>query len=896
MTGAPRAGVCLMALLVSGATTAVGQLVASAARRDSLPPGAQALARATAGLDTLPLFVAGVVDAADTTAQPVVIELRMGRLARATVPAYRVRTEALIPLTQFFQMAEILFRMSPEGRLEAVRDPGGVRIVVDAQSDTVSYGARRLTVEPAFKRFEDGELYLGAERLADLLGLRIEVDWFELVVSVVDASALPVGRRLQREAAREAFLRRRASPRAETELGLERGRMGGLVLDYSLFLPSVSPLAGGAYSATVGADAFGGSLEGAVFSRDGIESGAVRLEGSWTGVWRDNPRITQVVVGDGFSTGPRLRQLQGISVTNSPYLRPTLVGSYRYGGRLEPGWVIEAYRNGELIAFDSADVSGLYGFDLPAYYGENPVDLVAYGPFGEIQSFNQTYRVLAQLLPARRFEYGVSVGDCRSTLCAATANVDLRYGVSRRWTVRTGLEQLWRDTVADLTQPYLSVTGIPFHPVAVELEGLGQGLVRAGVNVEPSVNLRFAGDVAAFDAGVVNPALTVPGRLREWGLAGFVRPIPPLAAFYLDGGIRHTASSAGGFTRARVGASYQAAEVRFLPFARFERTAPQGGDALTRTFVGLDVLMLPRLWWGSFWGTLWARGDAEIEKGRGLRTAAALVGREVAAGVRLEVGARYQRELGATSLVATLQTYLPGARTVTAVDAARGRPATGSFLLQGSALYNETARGVEFSPGPSIQRAGLTGRVFVDENANGRWDAGEPPAATVRVRVGTQSALSDSTGTFRVWQLIPFEPVLLTIDTLSLESPLVVPSFASASVTPSPNRFRPIDVPLVRAGVVEGRVLLVTPAGEQGLGGASVILTNRGTGARQAVLTFSDGEFYVLGVKPGEYDITVDPRVLDAYGATALPASVRVAADGSIIGAAVIELRVVQGS
>lgn len=882
------------ALAVAGGAPALAaQGTLAAAMRDT-QPAPSPLTVAAALADTLLVFRADAIDPNDTTPQAVMVELRIGRLARATVPAYRVRTEALVPLTQFLQMAEMLFSLTPEGRLEATVDPGRVALIVDARSDTLLFGARRLPIDREFKRFEDNELYVGAERLADLLGLRITVDWNELVVTVVDASTLPIGRRLQREATREAFLRRRSAAAAERVLALDRTRWGGVVLDYSLFLPSTAPFDGGAYSGTLGADAFGGSLEGAVYSRSGIESGQVRLEGSWSGVWRDSRWVKQLSVGDGFATGPRVRQLQGVSVTNSPYVRPSLVGSYRYTGRLEPGWVVEAYRSGQLVAFDSADALGGYGFELPAYYGENPIDVVAYGPFGEIRSFNQTYRVLAQLLPARQFEYGLSFGDCRSTLCDATGNLDLRYGVSRHWTVRSGLEQLWRDTVPDLTQPYVSIAGTPVHALAVEVEGLAQGFARAAVNVEPSLNLRVAADAAVFDPDTRGPALTPEGRLREWGLAGFVRPMPAVGSFYVEGGLRQTTSRAGGFTQSRVGASYQAAQVRFLPYLRLERTTPSGGAAMQRSFAGLNVVMLPRLWWNSFWGTLWARGDIEMENRRGLRTAAAVVGRELWEGVRVEVGARYQRELGGTSLVATLQTYLPGARTTTAVDAPPRGTATGSFLLQGSAVYNETARGVAFTPGPSIQRGGLTGRVFVDDNNNGHWDADEPAAAGVRVRVANYSAVSDSSGAFRVWGLLPFEPVLMTIDTLSIESPLLVPAFASASVAPSPNRFRIVDIPLVHAGIVEGRVRLITPDGERELGGVSVVLTERASGARQAVVSFSDGGFYVLGIRPGVYDVAVDPRVLGAFGATMEAAEVTVGPDGALIGPALIELRLVQ--
>ena len=867
----------------------------AAARRDTIPPPVVLAARAASADDTVPVFRADPIDPTDTIAQAVMVELQIGRLAGRTVPAYRVRTEALLPLSQFLQMAEIPFRLSPEGRLEAFVDPGRVPIVVDAASDTMVYGSRRLAIAPEFKRFVDAELYVGAERLADLLSLRINVDWSELVVTVVDASLLPIGRRLQREAAREAFLRRRGGRPVDRVLDLQRSRWGGLVLDYSLFLPSTDPTGGGEYTATAGADLLGGSLEGAVLSRNGIESGEVRLEGSWTGVWRDRPWLTQASVGDAFTTGPRLRQLQGITLSNSPYVRPSLVGTYRYGGRLEPGWVVEAYRNGSLVGFDSADTQGGFGFELPSYYGENPVDLIAYGPFGEVRRFNQTYRVLGQLLPAGRFEYGASAGVCRSTLCDATANVDLRYGLSRQWTVRAGLEQLWRDAFTDLTQPYAAVSGTPLNAVAVELEALAQGYVRTGVNFEPSLNLRVAGDFTVYDEETTGPALTPPGRLREWGLGGYVRPIAGVSSFSIDASLRHTASTVGDLVLGRVGANVQAAQLRLIPYLRMERTAPQGQPSSTRSFVGVNAFVLPRLWMGGFWGGLWARGDVEFEDGVGLRTAAGVVGRELTEGVRLEVGTRYQRELGGMSLVATLQTYLPGARTTTAVDATSGRPATGSFLLQGSAVSNEGARRVGFTPGPSIQRAGLSGRVFLDENANGQWDAGESVVSDVRVRLGNLTAVSDSSGVFRVWELIPFEPVLMMVDTLSIESPLVVPAFATASVIPSPNRFRTVDVPLVRSGVVEGRVLLDGPNGARELGGTIVIITNVATGVRQAVVTFSDGGFYVLGIKPGDYEITVDSRVLAAFGGTVAAARIRVAPDGSVQGPALVELRITQG-
>jgi len=55
------------------------------------------------------------------------------------------------------------------------------------------------------------------------------------------------------------------------------------------------------------------------------------------------------------------------------------------------------------------------------------------------------------------------------------------------------------------------------------------------------------------------------------------------------------------------------------------------------------------------------------------------------------------------------------------------------------------------------------------------------------------------------------------------------------------------------------------------VGGITLILTDHTTGQRRTFASFTDGAFYLLGVKPGDYDLAVDPQVLDALGAAAEP-------------------------
>jgi hypothetical protein len=830
--------------------------------------------------------------APDSGPEAVLVELQIGRLASRTVSAYRVGAETLVPVIALLQLGEAGYHLSPDGRLEATLNPGGLALIIDVRGDTMSLGRRRVRIEGAYRAFKDNELYVGATRLGELFDSQIVVDWAELTVTFMDAGKLPLGWRLQRETVREAFLQRARGLQPERAFGLERPRWDGLVLDYSFLAAGEQPLGGGAYSAALGADALGGSLEVGVQSVGPTGAGHAQGEASWTGVWRDERWLKQLRLGDAFTTGPRLRSERGLLVTNAPYLRPSLLGAMRFDGRLDPGWTIEAYRSGDLIALDSADARGRVAVTLPLRYGQNPVDFVAYGPLGEVRRFNTTYHVLSELLPAGQFEYGLSAGQCTTPACRATGNLDLHYGVTDRWTVRAGVDQFWRDGVPNRTHPYVSTVLNPSSAWAVSVEGVGGASVAAGLQFEPSLNLRLAADYTTYARDAV-PVLFGSGLQSTWLLTGFVRPIPASGFFFLNGIVAGSRTTTASVTTARLDGSVQAADVRLSPFLRLQWDTPANGVAVTSPFAGLDVFALPRPALGRVLGSVWLRAHVEQQLNGALQAAQLFAARSLWSGVRVEVGVgRLQGTPGATFTL-SLSSYLPAVRTLTLVSAPTvGGAPTASQFVQGSVLWNRSDGRLTYTPGPSLERAGLTGRVFLDENGNGRWDPGEPIVPGVRVLVGANCASSDSSGWFRVWDLVPFEPVLVTVDSLSIDSPLLVPEFGSTSVEPGPNRFRTVDVPLVRAGVVEGSVRRATPQGPQGVGGISLVLTDRRSGQRRRFTTFSDGDFYVLGVKPGTYDLAVDADVLAALGAAAQPVRLTLVPKGrgGEVGASGVEL------
>lgn len=800
--------------------------------------------------------------------EAVILELQIDRLTSGTLSGYRVRTEALLPVSQVLALAEVGFRLSPEGHLEARIDPGAKKLVIDAHSDTMTYAGRTVRIEPEFRLLKDGELYIGAERLGDLLGVRFVVNWSDLSATMIGADSLPVAMRFRRDAARANFRARTGDEPADYALGIERHRVDGLVLDYNYYAPGGQSLDAGTYDVRLGADAFGGSLVLGAHSVGPANAGVAHGEASWTGVWEQSPWIKQVQIGDGFGGGLYPQEIRGLSVTNSPFARQPLVGLVRYPGQLSPGWSIEAYQGGQLVALDSTNTQGRFALDLPVVYGDNPVDIIAYGPLGQIQHFNQTYRILGDFLPAKRFEYSVSGGQCRDFACDDNANLDLHYGVSPRWTVRGGVDQFWRSGAhTDLTHPYAQVSANPINAWVLDAAVVGNGLAQLGLAFEPSVDLRLSGVGTVYDTHVAEPLLTPIGRNSALNLNGFWRPLPSNGLLFLQGAFSLSKADLGTFTTGRLDVSTETNNVRVTPYARFERQT-QGAVAYQRNFVGVDTRILPRAGLGPVLGPVFFRVGAEAMTSPSpatLNTWYAFASRPVWRSVTLEVGANWNQFSHSPTFLVTLNSYLDLFHYVATAADLPGGGTSVSQVLQGSVMWNGATGSVTTSPNPSIERAGVAGRVFVDENGNGRYDPGEHGLPGIRVIVGGRMAMSDSSGTFRVWDLLPFEPVRLYVDSASIDSPLLVPEFGLTTVELAPNRFRTLDVPISPAGVIEGRVVRRVGGATETMPAVVLVLTDRKSGVKRRFSTFSDGTFYAMGVKPGDYELMVDPRTLDGW-------------------------------
>jgi hypothetical protein len=823
-------------------------------------------------LVTLPLQADAPVAGRDTVPEPYLVSLQLGRITSRTVPAFRYADAALVPLYQLFDLAEIRTEPLPDGGLSALLQPGNVRLSIRPRERELSIGGDKRKVFPQELVVRDGEVFLSTTILTRILGVQWDVNWRDLTVTIVEPNALPVARRIAREGLAAARLTPQgAIRRPELLYPLERPYTDGMVVDYSLLAPSNDALGGGAYQLGAGLDMLGGSLQALVQSEGDIRDGRTRMDASWNGVWRQNRWLTQLRLGDGLTTGPRFRALRGAAVSNAPYLRPAILGDLPYSGALGPGWQIEAYRGGRLIAFDSVNPLGTFTIDVPLQYGENPIDFIAYGPFGEVRQFNRTYRVSTDILAAGRLEYGLSAGECRVAVCQATANADLRYGLSTRWTLRAGVDQFWRRDRENLFHPYVGATGSIGNAIGVQAELVKDAVLRGAVRYEPTIDLQFSAEVTRFARGLDQPMLTPGGRRDQVTLSGFFRPFPRLGSLFLDGVVDRVREDRGTITSARLGGSVQFDALRVLPSVRVHREHFAAVPAITRTTLILNSILLPMRRLGPGLGQITARGTLEATPSLETESGSVFLGRRITNGLRFEMGSTWQRHTRGATLSALLAAELPSLRAYSTLTSPSNAPATTSHYLQGSAIYDREHGAVAFAPGPSLQRAGLSGYVFIDLDDNGVRGADEPVIPGVRLQVGMGSTTSNRNGEYRLWDVTPYEATYVAVDTTSLPTPLWVPAYGAVLVEPNPNRFRVLDVPILPGGVIEGQVVRDAVTGEVPVAGIMVVLRHRKTGKERRILTFGDGSFYAIGVRPGEYDLRLDQTAAQRLMAQAEP-------------------------
>ncbi|MEO5799437.1 MAG: hypothetical protein ABIZ70_09715 [Gemmatimonadales bacterium] len=804
--------------------------------------------------------------------EAMLVEIRIGRLASRTVTAYRRSDDALLPIHEVLRLAEIAVTDLGPARLTFRSTRTGEWLILDLTSSSGPRNKRSVRLPPGSTASIGGESYINTQVLGGLIGTDVQVDWEDLTVTLLDADALPIAQRARRDA-----LRRNAAlidDAALTPLAIAPApsQLAGLVVDYAIASPLQRLSARDAsWNLGAGSELLGGGLTATLSHSPGAPS---RIDASWLKAWPTSSAIAQLALGDAITTGPHARSARGFAISNAPLSRPDDYGLLPFGGNIAPGWDVEAWRGGRLVAQDSVDGTGRFRLDVPVQYGENAVEFVAYGPFGEVRRFSRAWGVHPDAVPTGRFIWGLSGGACRSDRCAATLNADLRFGMLRGWTARAGVEQFWRKEAGRLSHPYLALYGAVTPGLDVDLTAVSHAVTQATLTWSPARALRASLTAARYDTSVVDPLLTPMARSDQVTATIGWRH----GATSLDASLEQYRSGDGSAVGGRLALSTGIGRLQWLASVRADQNRSLSGPRIGSLTAGLDAFAAS-LGQGILRRAT-IRAGIDLSSATGSDQFRFAAGMGVSRSVRIETGISWRAGQQGARFTMLMVGDLPSFRTTTSID--QSRTASVQQTVQGSLLLDATRNRVVARAQPALSRGGLSGRACIDANGDGRCVASEEGVAGLRVVAAGVATTTDADGRWSIWDLSPYTATRVSIDTTSLSAPYLVPPFREAIVTPSANRFVTLDLPLSVGGVIEGQVQRNDGVGVAGL---LVRLTRAGSGERISLRTFVDGGFYAVGLRPGTWMLTPDAGELDVLALTAAALPIKVAAnpDGAMV-------------
>jgi hypothetical protein len=793
----------------------------------------------------------------DTLLAPAVFEVGIHQGPSDVISALVYNSTLLLPIRTFVEMTELkLETYAARDSVVIVLEPSTLRVKFDPGRGRLTLGDTVVPLGAYDAVWWDGDMYVATRAIDRAFGTATAVAWANLSALVGRTSMLPVVQRQRRERRRSQLVVSVTEPQA-LELHPAERLADGAVLSWSLFAATDAPQDDYSLDLGLGGKLLGGSLELRPRFRVAADSSDSRLEASWSRAWTDRRWLRQVRLGDVQSNGRRSRFIEGFMVTNAPFVRSSEFEVEQVAGTIPPGWEVELYTRGRLLAYQEMTASGgIYRMPLRLRYGQNPFELVLYGPAGEVVRQRRTVRVPFSRLPTGRVEYTLAGGGCRFDPCDGLVSADARYGVSPHLTLQGGWDAFFRAGRSDVWQPYVVASGAPLPPLSLTGEAVVNGHLRAVAAFEPHEDLRADVGYTAFDQSGLDFAGTFAERHRTEASL-FWHPGALGGALYVRA--NSVRSSAPGSSRAfdQATASARLGRVRYSAGLRRDVFRRQAADGVTRLALELggDALLSGPWRWVR---NTTMRGFASVDPGNGVNQISVSLARKIR-NIRADLGLGWSNAAGVTLDLGLASALRGRPRVGTRNRFTSGSGSDGIMFTSGSAVWDRDARYVRWSDGSDLGRGGVTGTLFLDENGNGRRDGGEPGIEGVPVHVGGWLDETDADGRFTTWDLVPYEQVTIDVDSLSFANPLYVLPAQVIRVRPSPNSFVSVEIPVVTGAELAGIVLL----DGEGVGGVPILFRELNTGQEIGTTTYADGGFYKAGVPPGEWEVTLPESVAE---------------------------------
>ena len=555
---------------------------------------------------------------------------------------------------------------------------------------------------------------------------------------------------------------------------------------------------------------------------------------------------------------------RGVAVTNRPLFTPASFDRTRFEGELPAGWEAELYRNGQLLGFAETGGDQRYHFDdVQLLYGENRIEIVMYGPQGQVRTRNELVNVGQDNVPPGETWYWAGINQPGrdlvnftarpdgSSLPKAQATLSLAHGIDQKTSVGVTIQAV---QLEDERLTYVEGT---------VRRSIGAALVEVGVARDTQGGMAARAQMLA-KIGAVNVSAEAI-MTQDFRLNGLERNSVREARFSLDaplklgralvpvhGDVRYT-QRPDGSSQLEAAARLSSHINRFnlAGDLRYRRQwgASGGGHDPPPEIEG-SLIASGRI------GPVRIRGSTlwQVAPASRFKTAELSAYWSASEKADFEGAVAYDAQARLTRARLThIRRFDTMAVALTGEAASDGSLAVG-FNLNFS--LDSSRRGLALSRQQLASAGAVRATVFRDLNDNGRRDTGEPFEKGALITTGSRLAerTTDARGTVLVAGLTNYLPVSVGIDTSSLGDPTLAPKKALQVVTPRPGIAAEVEIALVGAGDIEGAVV---KDGGEGFEGLDLELVDASGKVVATTRSDYDGFFLFERVAYGHYVVRI---------------------------------------
>lgn len=547
----------------------------------------------------------------------------------------------------------------------------------------------------------------------------------------------------------------------------------------------------------------------------------------------------------------------GVQFSNSPTTYRRSYGTYTLSDITEPDWLVELYVNNVLVDYKRADASGFFSFEVPLIYGYTNVKLQFYGPWGEERSKEKSISVPFNFLPLGEFEYKATAGILEDSSSTRFTRINFDYGLSDFITIGGGAE-------------YLSNLGsgnfMPFVNTSLRLAPslLLSGEYMHGVRAKGVLNYRLPSDLQIEANYIIydkNQTAVNTSYLEE-------RKISVTAPIRTKSVTLFSRLALNQFITAQ--SKYTSAEFMFSgPVnginTNFTTNAIFSSFAKTDVYSNLSLsLRLPKGY------ILMPQTQFNYSEGRFISVRGAVEKRVNGKGTlnfiyeqnfktkftSVEVGFRWDFKFAQAGI-----SLRRGGGTTTFVETASG-----------TIMADPKTKFIGTHLRPSVGKGGIVIYPFLDLNANGKRDNGEPKVKGLNLNVsGGRVEHNEKDTLIRIFDLEPYTNTLLTLFGSNFDNIAWQVKNKTMSVSIDPNQFKIIEVPVDILGEVAGMVYIGGPGSETGQGRVIINIYKLDGTLVNSTLSEEDGYFSYMGLRPGKYYAMIDTSQMQKLQMKATP-------------------------